>query len=104
MRFSLANAAFDEAFEIDRTFSISVKAVVEGMIQVFQAEMPGAPVIRAVEERTMVRASAHTTGGDGRTGRRCQRMSSAERTAKREDFARRVGVISYRRSVARKKD
>lgn len=63
LRFGLADAAFDEAFEVDRTFGISVKAMVQRMIQVLQAEMPGTPLIRTVEERTMVWASAHTTGG-----------------------------------------
>src|SRR5690606_24893269 len=57
-----ARASLDQAFKVNRALLVLVEAVLQGMVQIVQAEVLGAAAIGTVQEWTMVGASAHTPG------------------------------------------
>jgi hypothetical protein len=57
--FAFAEAPFDEPLDVDGAALELPEAEVEGMVQVVQVKVLGAPLVRTVEERTIVLVIRH---------------------------------------------
>ena len=57
--FALADAPFDEPLDVDRAALELPEAEVERMVQIVQVKVLGAPLVRTVEERTIVLLLRH---------------------------------------------
>jgi hypothetical protein len=60
-RLAAALAAFHQQLEVDRAVVEPVEAVLERVLEAVEVEVPGAPAVGPVQERTVFNLCAHTT-------------------------------------------